>query len=220
MPKFHIPTIGNSWNNSKTVPISLYFVVFEHGFIYISAIFTVVNTCGISSLFHIITSPISCMYSFPVWSPTGCVKGHELWTKSSPGDSVAVHHWSPSHTWYLEYWAENISINYSKLQLFAFNMHRSSDLLYVLFTVTHKNMVQTKGLLFSCDQAALWMVFSVRLSVRLSVCLSVCHTFFTMFSSSYHHEIFRSDYQWQKWRPCKRSRSEVKGQGHRGHNPT
>ena len=51
-----------------------------------------------------------------------------------------------------------------------------------------------------------------------SACLSVCHTFFTMFSSSYHHEIFRSDYQWQKWRPCKRS--EVKGQGHRGHNPT
>ena len=80
---------------------------------------------------------------------------------------------------------------------------------------------------FSCDQAALWMVQSVcpsvRLSVRLSVCLSVrpsvCHTFLTMFPSSYHHEIFRSYYQWQKWRPCKRSRSEVKGQGHRGHDP-
>ena len=41
---------------------------------------------------------------------------------------------------------------------------------------------------FSCDQAALWMVFSVRLSVRLSV----CHTFLTMLPSSYHHEIFRS----------------------------
>ena len=60
--------------------------------------------------------------------------------------------------------------------------------------------------IFSCDQAALWMVFSVR--------PSVCHTFLTMFPSSYHHEIFRSYYQWQKWRPCKRSRSEVKGQGH------
>ena len=47
-------------------------------------------------------------------------------------------------------------------------------------------------------------------SVRLSVCLSVCHTFLTMFPSSYHHEIFRSYYQWQKWRPCKRSRSKVK----------
>ena len=79
-------------------------------------------------------------------------------------------------------------------------------------------------IVFSCDQAALQMVFSVRPSVcpsvRLSVCPSVRHTFLTMFPSSYHHEIFRSYYQWQKWRPCKRSRSEVKGQGHRGHNPT
>ena len=33
---------------------------------------------------------------------------------------------------------------------------------------------------------------------------------FTMFLSSYHHEIFRSYYHWQKWCPCKRSRSEVK----------
>ena len=53
---------------------------------------------------------------------------------------------------------------------------------------------------FSCDQAALQMVFSVRLSVCPSVCLSVCpsvrHTFLTMFPSSYHHEIFRSYYQW------------------------
>ena len=32
----------------------------------------------------------------------------------------------------------------------------------------------------------------------------------TMFPSSYHHEILRSYYQWQKWRPCKRSRSKVK----------
>ena len=65
-----------------------------------------------------------------------------------------------------------------------------------------------------------WFSPSVCPSVRLSVCLSVCHTFLTMFPSSYHHEIFRSYYQWQKWRPCKRSRSEVKGQGHRGHDPT
>ena len=63
-------------------------------------------------------------------------------------------------------------------------------------------------IIFSCDQAALWMVQSVRPSVR--------HTFLTMFPSLYHHEIFRSYYQWQKWRPCKKSRSEVKGQGHRG----
>ena len=71
----------------------------------------------------------------------------------------------------------------------------------------------TTELFFSCDQAALWMVQSVRLSVRPSV----CHTFLTMFPWSYHHEILRSYYQWQKWCPCKRSRSEVKGQGHWGH---
>ena len=43
---------------------------------------------------------------------------------------------------------------------------------------------------------------SGRPSVRPSVCLSV--TPFTMFLSSYHH--------WQKWCPCKRSRSEIKDQ--------
>ena len=49
-------------------------------------------------------------------------------------------------------------------------------------------------------------------SVCLSVCLSVCHTFFTMFPSSYHHEIFRSYYHGQKWCPCKSQgqRSKVK----------
>ena len=56
-------------------------------------------------------------------------------------------------------------------------------------------------------------------SVRLSVCPSVCHTFFTMFPSWYHNEIFRSYYQWQKRCPCKRWRSEVKVQGHNGENP-
>ena len=62
------------------------------------------------------------------------------------------------------------------------------------------------GYIFSCDEAALQMIFSVCLSVRPSV----CHTFFTMFPSSYHHEIFRSYYHGQKWCPCKRSRSKVK----------
>ena len=41
-----------------------------------------------------------------------------------------------------------------------------------------------------------------------SVCLS--DIFLTMFSSSYHHEIFRRDYQWQKWGLSKRFRSEDK----------
>ena len=65
-----------------------------------------------------------------------------------------------------------------------------------------------------------WYFPSVCLSVRPSVRLSVCHTFLTMFPSSYHHEIFRSYHHGQKWCPCKRSRSEVKGQGHRGQHPT
>ena len=65
--------------------------------------------------------------------------------------------------------------------------------------------------MFSCDQAALRTLLSDRLSVRPSV----CHTVFTMFPSSYHHEIIRSYYQWQKWCPCKRSRSEVKCQGNK-----
>ena len=92
-------------------------------------------------------------------------------------------------------------------------LHISSSTVVHCFISTIRNTQ-----LFSCDQAALWMVQSVRpsvrpsvcLSVRPSVCLSVCHTCLTMFPSSYHHEIFRSYYQWQKWRPCKRSRSEVK----------
>ena len=81
---------------------------------------------------------------------------------------------------------------------------------------------QVASFLAATKQLYEWFSPSVCLSVRLSVRPSVCHTFLTMFPSSYHHEIFRSYYQWQKWRPCKRSRSEVKGQGqgHRGHNPT
>ena len=59
-------------------------------------------------------------------------------------------------------------------------------------------------LIFSCDQAALRTL----LSVRLSVPPSVCYTFFTMFLSSYHPEIFRSYYHWQMWCPCRRSRSQ------------
>ena len=46
-------------------------------------------------------------------------------------------------------------------------------------------------------------------SVGMSVRLSVSHTLFTMFGSSYHHEIFKNYYQWQKWCPCKRSDVKV-----------
>ena len=63
MPKFHIPTIGNCQNNNNTVQISLYLVDCEHSFVYVSIIFSEVNTCEIPSLFHILTtgSTVSCM---------------------------------------------------------------------------------------------------------------------------------------------------------------
>ena len=60
------------------------------------------------------------------------------------------------------------------------------------------------SIFFSCDQVALRTLLSVLIRP------SVCDAFFTMFLSSYHHEFFRSYYHWQKWCPCKRSRSKVK----------
>ena len=65
--------------------------------------------------------------------------------------------------------------------------------------------------IFSYDQAALWMVQSVCLSVCLSVCPSVRHTFFTMFPSSYHHEIFN----FQELSPMNKSDVHAKCQGQR-----
>ena len=57
-------------------------------------------------------------------------------------------------------------------------------------------------------------------SVCLSVCPFVCLYVTPFWLCSHHRIIMKFYYQWQKWRPCKRSRSELKGQGHRGHNPT
>ena len=45
--------------------------------------------------------------------------------------------------------------------------------------------------------------------------LSVCDTFFTMFPSPYHHEILSPRTEVMSIQNVK-----VKGQGHRGHNPT
>ena len=74
--------------------------------------------------------------------------------------------------------------------------------------------------LFSCDQAALWMVQSVCLSVRPSVCLSVrrpSHLFDYV-------PIIVSTWNFQELLPVTEVKSmqkvKVKGQGHRGHNPT
>ena len=54
---------------------------------------------------------------------------------------------------------------------------------------------------FRCNRAA---------PVHPSVYLSISDTFFTMFLSSDHHQFFGRYYHWQKWCPCKRSRSKVK----------
>ena len=48
-----------------------------------------------------------------------------------------------------------------------------------------------------------------------SVCLSVCHTFLTMFLLSYHPELLPLT----DTMSMQKSRSEVKGQCHRGHDP-
>ena len=80
-------------------------------------------------------------------------------------------------------------------------------------------MILHKQKTFSKMSVCLPVCLSVCLSVCLPVCLSACLSvarIFIMFPSPYHHEIFSFYYHWQKWCPCKRSRSEVKCQGHRG----
>ena len=100
----------------------------------------------------------------------------------------------------------NFDIEYHSFKIVSFDMVCS-----VCQHITFKYYISS---LFSCDQAALRTLQSVSPSVRPPpVCLS--DSFFTMFLSSYHHEIFRSYYQWLKWSTCIRSMSEVKGQGHR-----
>ena len=94
--------------------------------------------------------------------------------------------------------------------------NKSDSLLNNDNSITRNWMLKIQDLfLAATKQLNEWYFPSVCPSVRLSV----RHTFLTMFPSSDHHEIFRSGYKWQKWCPCKRSRSEVKGQGHRGHDP-
>ena len=62
---------------------------------------------------------------------------------------------------------------------------------------------------------SLYVCLSVCLFVSLSVCPSHLFDYVPIMVSSWN-----CYYHWQKWRPCKRSRSDVKGQGHRGQHPT
>ena len=105
-------------------------------------------------------------------------------------------------------------------------LSQASNRLLRLYTQTAKNWhrfadgifkyipLKLNGCIFSCNQAALWMGFSARISVFVS------HTIFTMFPSTYHHEIFKSFYQWQGWWSTQKVKVRVNGQGHRGQNPT
>ena len=104
---------------------------------------------------------------------------------------------------------------------FAENGHMlfTRSVVFMIHTHCNKSTPSSVHFVFSCDQAALWMVQSVCLSVCLSVCPSV-RLSVTPFWLCSHHRIIMSYYQWKKWRPCKWSRSEVKGQCHRGHNLT
>ena len=111
-------------------------------------------------------------------------------------EMIYLHPWYLLTIWLCFVILYNTPVYSQSCQNHVFAIHKSDVLLLY------------RTYIFSCDQAALRMV--------QSVCSSVRHFFLTMFPSSYHHEIFRSYYQWQKPRPYKRSRSEVKGQGHRG----
>ena len=60
------------------------------------------------------------------------------------------------------------------------------------FLNTVADILQMTFYIFSCDQAAIWLVRSVRLSVRPSVCLSACLSVclsVTPFSPCSHHRI-------------------------------
>ena len=67
---------------------------------------------------------------------------------------------------------------------------------------------------FSCDQAALWMVQSVRPSVRLSVCLSVCPAVCPPHHFDYV-PIIVSSWNFSGGITNDRSDAHAKGQGHR-----
>ena len=59
-------------------------------------------------------------------------------------------------------------------------------------------------------------IFHINISKNGSVHLSACDTFFNNVPVIVTSWNFRNNYHWQKWCPCKRSRLEVKFQGHGG----
>ena len=95
-----------------------------------------------------------------------------------------------------------------------FRTHKS--LPWMIYS-NHATMMQCCMLwsIFSCDQAALQMVFSVCPSVRLSLCPSHLFDYVPIIVSSWNFQelLLMTDVRsMQKFK--------VKGQGHRGHDPT
>ena len=62
---------------------------------------------------------------------------------------------------------------------------------------------------YSFQPVGQWMGYSFT-DLGAEGCCRSLNALFTMFPSSYHHEIFRNYYNGQKWCPCKRSRAKVK----------
>ena len=91
MPKFHVPTIRNCRNNSKTAPISLYFVTFDHGFVYISAIFS----CDQAAIWLVQSVCLSvCLSVCPSVTPFSPCSHHRIIMKLSgviTNDKSKVH---------------------------------------------------------------------------------------------------------------------------------
>ena len=83
-------------------------------------------------------------------------------------------------------------------------------LVYVNSGVDHPQVT-----IFSCDQAALWMVYSVRLSVCPSVCLSHLFDYVPIIVSSQNVQELLPMTEVISMQKVK-----VNGQGHRGQNPT
>ena len=91
------------------------------------------------------------------------------------------------------------NITEKRLNGFSLNLQGRWDLIQGaignIFRIFHVTP-WTQHFLAATKQLYKWYFPSVCPSVHLSVCPSVRHTFLTMFPSSYHHEIFRSYYQW------------------------
>ena len=82
--------------------------------------------------------------------------------------------WFNAWNWWFFY--SIITFSYTKYFVHSYTVDAVFTLSYqyIVYQNRRWDMTVIYNRIFSCDQAALWMVFSVRLSVCPSVCLSVC----------------------------------------------